>query len=85
VGIEDRALPSIEMHVLACLGQHGERHAEIVVLSRQAFIDDAALTLFGFEWGELLIGPPTSRAVGPDVIWNQAPRTTARSASASTE
>jgi hypothetical protein len=35
------------MHVLASPSQHGKRHAEIAVLFRRAFIDDAALALLG--------------------------------------
>src|SRR5579863_747031 len=63
VGIENRPLPIIEMHVLARPDQHGQRHAEIVMLPRRAFIDDAALALFGFERHKLRKGAPRFRAV----------------------
>jgi hypothetical protein len=33
------------MHVLASPSQHGKRHAEVVMLFRRAFRDDAALAL----------------------------------------
>jgi NAD(P)-dependent dehydrogenase (short-subunit alcohol dehydrogenase family) len=39
VRIEDRPLPIIEIHVLAGPDQHRQRHAEIVMLSRLAFIE----------------------------------------------
>ena len=64
VRIEDRLLPSIQMQVLGSPGQHGKRHAEIVVLPCWAFIDHTAVALFAFERHELLIGASDLPMVG---------------------
>jgi hypothetical protein len=63
VRVEDRLLPTIQMHVLGGPGQHGKRHAEIVVLPRRAFIDDTAVVLLGLERHELLISVPAFRGI----------------------